>query len=360
VTVAAKRIRVLVVDDSAFVRRVLSAELGRDRSIEIVGSAPEPYTARDKIVRLRPDVITLDIEMPRMDGITFLRKLMRYQPLPVVVVSSLTPAGGAVALEALRAGAVDVIAKPGPAYSVGDMSAHLIEAIKAASKARFRTEEESLPSVERLSMTRTTNRIVAIGASTGGTTAIEDVLTAMPGNSPGMVIVQHMPAHFTASFAERLHRLCAIEVKEAADGDSVSPGRALVAPGNRHMVLTRSGANYLVNVKDGPLVGGHRPSVDILFKSVAKYAGSNAIGVIMSGMGADGADGLKTMRDVGAHTIAQDERSCVVYGMPCEAVRRGAVERSVPLRDIAGALIALTSDRSSPAAVFPHSEHMIV
>ncbi len=338
-------VRVLVVDDSAIVRRILAAELARDPDIEVVGTAPEPYTARDKIVRLEPDVVTLDIEMPRMDGITFLRKLMRYRPLPVVVVSSLTPAGGDLALEAIEAGALEVIAKPGPAYSVGEMSAQLIDAVKAAAAARVEARAPRSEPVQRLSLTRTTNRIVAIGASTGGTTAIQDVLAALPPNSPGVLIVQHMPEHFTASFAERLRDVCAIDVREARDGDAVMPGRALIAPGNRHMILKRSGANYLVGVKDGPLVSRHRPSVDVLFKSVARYAGRNAIGIIMTGMGADGADGLKAMRDAGARTLAQDERSCVVYGMPAEAVRRGSVEREVPLRDMAAVLLDLTTVR---------------
>jgi len=273
-------IRVLIVDDSALVRRILALELERDPDIDVVGTAPDPYVARDKIVALEPDVITLDIEMPRMDGLTFLRKLMHYQPMPVVVVSSLTPAGGELALEAVRAGAVEVIAKPGPAYAVGDMAVQLIDAVKAAARARIglTPPASGAAPVQRLSMSRTTKRIVAIGASTGGTTAIESVLAAMPLDCPGIAIVQHMPEHFTLSFAQRLDETCDIEVKQAADGDAVTIGRALIAPGNRHMVLRRSGANYYVQVREGPLVSRHRPSVDVLFKSVARYAGRNAVG----------------------------------------------------------------------------------
>lgn len=341
-------IRVLIVDDSALVRRILAAELERDPAIEVVGTAPEPFTARDKIVRLEPDVITLDIEMPRMDGITFLRKLMHYRPMPVVVVSSLTPQGGELALEAVRAGAVEVIAKPGPAYSVGEMSTQLIDAIKAAAQAKIVADSQFPIPAEQLAMTRTTNRVVALGASTGGTTAIAQVLASMPPNCPAILIAQHMPAHFTASFAKRLREQCVIDVREARDGDAVIPGRALIAPGNHHMVLRRSGANYLVSVKDGPLVSRHRPSVDVLFKSAARYAGRNAVGVIMTGMGSDGAAGLKAMRDAGALTIAQDEKSCVVFGMPSEAIRLGAVGEIVSLREMAAAVLHAAG--SAPAA----------
>jgi two-component system chemotaxis response regulator CheB len=337
-------IRVLVVDDSAMVREILLRELSRDPGIEVVGSAPDPYIARDKILRLKPDVLTLDIEMPKMDGITFLRKLMKHMPLPVIVVSSLTEKGGDLAMEALDAGAVEVMCKPGAAYTVGDMSVALRDKIKAAYRVPVgpRTTAPAAPAaVKRLALTRTTNKVIAIGASTGGTEALQQVLKALPANSPGIVIVQHMPEHFTRSFAQRLDETCAIEVKEAEDGDRVSPGRALIAPGNYHMLLRRSGAVYYVQVKSGPLVSRHRPSVDVLFKSVAQYGGRNAVGVIMTGMGADGADGLKMMRDAGAETVGQDEATCVVYGMPREAYERGAVAYQVPLHRIAQKAIEL-------------------
>lgn len=336
-------IRVLVVDDSAIVRQIFERELSRDPEIEVVGTAPDPYVARDKIVQLRPDVVTLDVEMPRMDGVTFLRKLMHHFPLPVIVVSSLTPQGGELALEALAAGAVEVMCKPGAAYTVGDMSVQLVDKIKAAARAGVRRPAIPSPvgrSAPRLAMTRTTNKVVAIGASTGGTQALQDILTALPANAPGIMIVQHMPEHFTRSFAERLDSLCEMEVKEAANGDSVAPGKVLVAPGNFHMLLRRSGAMYHAEVKEGPLVCRHRPSVDVLFRSVARYAGANAVGVILTGMGADGAEGLGEMRRAGAHTIAQDEASCVVFGMPREAIRLGAAATVEPLEAIPGALLA--------------------
>ena len=335
-------IRVLVVDDSAIVRKVLTEELSRERGIEIVGTAPDPYVARDKIVRLKPDVITLDIEMPRMDGITFLRKLMRHYPLPVIIVSSLTKKGGKLAMEALSIGALEVISKPSAAYSVGDMSVQLADKIRAVAhvnvKAKTQSNSEQIPAGNATvsqALSATTNKIIAIGASTGGTEAIKAVLTAMPHNSPGILIVQHMPAKFTTSFAERLDSVCAINVKEAEDGDSVINGRALIAPGNFHMLLRRSGARYYVQVKNGPMVHHQRPSADVLFKSVADYAGSNGLGIILTGMGADGADGLLKMRQAGANTVAQDEKSCVVFGMPKEAIKLGAAEKVVALHQIA-------------------------
>ena len=331
-------IRVLVVDDSAMVREILVKELSRDPAIKVVGTAPDPFVARDKVVNLKPDVLTLDIEMPRMDGITFLRKLMKHAPVPVIVVSSLTPKGGDLALEALDAGAVEVMCKPGPAYSIGDMSVALIDKIKAAATVKVAQKTAlAAPAKEepkRLSMTRTTNKVIAIGASTGGTEALRDVLMAFPPNAPGAVIVQHMPEHFTRSFAQRLNELCAIEVKEAVDGDRVTPGKALIAPGNFHMLLKRSGAVYYVQVKMGPLVSRHRPSVDMLFKSVARFAGRNAVGIIMTGMGADGSRGMKEMKDHGAINIAQDEATSVVFGMPKEAIALGAVDHVLPLRRI--------------------------
>ena len=330
-----QKIRTLIVDDSAIVRKILTEELSRFPDIEIVGTAPDPFVARDKILSLQPQVITLDIEMPRMDGLTFLKKLMKHYPLPVIIVSSLTPKGSKLALEAMENGAVDVISKPGGSYSVGDMSDLLADKIRVAATANvsrknsYQTDSEKPEPIRALS--ETTHKVIAIGASTGGTEALKEVLTRMPPNSPGIVVVQHMPANFTTAFAERLNGLCQVEVKEAADNDSVTPGKALIAPGNFHMLLRRSGARYYVEVKDGPRVHHQRPSVDILFKSTAKYAGSNSIGVILTGMGADGAEGLLEMKQAGAKTIAQDEKSCVVFGMPKEAIKLGAADKVVPL-----------------------------
>lgn len=335
-------IRVLVVDDSAVVRKVFTDELSRERGIQVIGTAPDPYIARDKIVKLKPDVITLDIEMPRMDGLTFLKKLMKHYPLPVIIVSSLTPKGGKMAMEALSSGALDVISKPSAAYSVGDMSVQLADKIRAVArvnvKGRLNSDNTTVP-VKPAASTRalsfTTNKIIAIGASTGGTEAIKTVLMGMPPNSPGIVIVQHMPANFTTAFAQRLDSLSQITVKEAIDGDSVLNGQALIAPGNFHMLLKRSGARYYVQVKNGPMVHHQRPAADVLFRSVANYAGANAIGIILTGMGADGAAGLLEMKEAGARTIAQDEQSCVVFGMPKEAIKLGAAEKVVSLGYVA-------------------------
>jgi two-component system chemotaxis response regulator CheB len=337
-------IKVLVVDDSAIVRKIFTEELSKEKDIEVIGTAPDPFVARDKILQLKPDVLTLDIEMPRMDGITFLKKLMKHYPLPVIIVSSLTPKGSALALEAMDSGAVEVIAKPGGSYSVGEMGAQLAEKIRAAAKARpLRRDERSGPAVAATLSTRalaeTTNKIVAIGASTGGTEALREVLVQMPPNSPGIVIVQHMPANFTRAFADRLNGLCKIRVKEAQDNDSAVPGTALIAPGNFHMLLKRSGARYYVQVKTGPMVHHQRPAVDVLFKSTAQYAGANAVGVILTGMGSDGAAGIKEMKDAGAKTIAQDEATSVVFGMPKEAIRTGAVDKVAPLPRVAQAIL---------------------
>ncbi len=337
-------IKVLIVDDSAMVRQVFTRELAKERDIEVVGTAPDPYVARDKIVALRPDVITLDIEMPRMDGLTFLRKLMKHFPMPVIIVSSLTRKGGKVALEAMESGAVEVLAKPGEAYSVGDMGQQLAEKIRAASlidvTERARKIDLSKFSGKRLAaLSETTNKVIAVGSSTGGTEALKVFLTQLPANAPGIVMVQHMPANFTTAFAERLNDLCQIEVKEAEDGDVVRPGRALLAPGNFHMVMRRSGARYLVSVKSGPMIHYQRPAVDPLFRSVARYVGANAIGVILTGMGADGARGMREMKDAGAVNFAQDEASCVVYGMPKEAVKAGGVDHVVSLKEIAGRVL---------------------
>ena len=334
--------RVLIVDDSAVVRRIFTDELSRDPGIEVVGTAPDPYVARDKIVQLRPDVVTLDVEMPRMDGITFLRKLMHYFPLPVIIVSSLTRQGGDLAMEALEAGAVDVMCKPGEAYTVGDMSMALIDKIKAAARVNVqRRNGVAKPTPKpQLAMTRTTNKVVAIGASTGGTEALRVVLEQFPPNAPGTVVVQHMPEHFTRSFADRLNGLCAVEVKEAEDGDSVTPGRVLIAPGNQHLLLRRSGALYCAQVKSGPLVCRHRPSVEVLFRSVAQYAGTNAVGAILTGMGKDGAEGMLKMKQAGAVTIAQDEKSCVVFGMPKEAIKCGGVDHVESLERISAKILS--------------------
>lgn len=339
-------IRVLIVDDSAVVRKVFTEELSKQPDIEVVGSAPDPYVARDKIVHLQPDVITLDIEMPRMDGLTFLRKLMKYFPLPVIIVSSLSKAGGAVALEAMDSGAIDVICKPGEAYSVGDMSEQLAEKIRGAARVRM-SDLAAWSKIKRphgvltakRSLSQSTHKVIAIGASTGGTEAIKEVLVRLPPTTPGIMIVQHMPANFTTSFAERLDSLCQIKVKEAEDGDSVLPGHALVSPGNYHMVMRRSGARYYVNIKGGPLVCHQRPAADVLFNSVAAYGGANVIGVILTGMGKDGAQGMLKMHEAGAKTIAQDEASCVVFGMPKEAIAAGGVDKVVPLDDIAQGIL---------------------
>lgn len=349
----ARRVRVLIVDDSAVVRQILTRELARDPLIEVVGTAPDPYVARDKIVQLEPDVITLDVEMPRMDGITFLRKLMEHRPLPVVVLSSLTQQGTATALEALEAGAVEVMAKPGSAYTVGDLGGLLVQKIKVAARATARRSVRPGSSGQNKAgssaMSRTTSRVLAIGASTGGVQALTEVLSSFPPTAPGTVIVQHMPEKFTASFAQRLNSICAVEVKEAAEGDLVVSGRALIAPGGRHMLLQRCGAQYHVTLRDGPPVFHQKPSVEVLFDSVAKYAGPNAVGAILTGMGADGAAGLLRMRQAGARTVAQDEKSCVVFGMPSEAIKLGAAEKVLPLERIAHALIQLA--QQEPAHV---------
>ncbi|HHY12154.1 MAG TPA: chemotaxis response regulator protein-glutamate methylesterase [Firmicutes bacterium] len=341
-------VRTLIVDDSAVVRKILSTELPKYPNIEIVGAAPDPYVARDMIESLRPDVLTLDIEMPRMDGLTFLRRLMKYYPLPVVIVSSLTPAGSDMAIEALEIGAVDVMCKPGSSFTVEDMVSELAAKIISASlvdPGRLANASEAIAKDfgKRLplSLTRTTRQIVAIGASTGGTEAIKAILSRYPTNCPGTLIAQHMPATFTRSFANRLDDICLASVKEAESDDEVQPGRVLLAPGNLHMVLRRDGARYYVKIKDGPYVNYQKPSVDVLFRSVARYAGKNAVGVILTGMGSDGARGLKAMRDAGANTIAQDEESCVVFGMPKAAINIRAAGFVLPLPDIPEKVVSL-------------------
>lgn len=348
-------IKVLIVDDSAVVRQVVSEILAHDPAIQVIGAAADPLFAMERMRKAWPDVIVLDVEMPRMDGISFLKKLMAERPTPVVICSTLTTKGAETTMQALAAGAVGILAKPKVALkqSLQESHSEFLDAIKAAAQANVRCLRAALPaavapkrSADAIleapggAMAQTTEHIVAIGTSTGGTQALEVVLTALPRVVPGMVIVQHMPEKFTASFAERLNSLCAIEVREAQSQDRVVPGCALIAPGGRHMLLHRSGAQYYVEVVDGPLVNRHRPSVDVLFRSVAKYAGKNALGIIMTGMGDDGAHGLLEMRTAGAHTIAQDEATSVVYGMPKEAVKRGAVLETRPLQTIAAAIAA--------------------
>jgi two-component system chemotaxis response regulator CheB len=335
--------KVLIVDDSSIVRRMLSDELGKQPGITVVGTAPDPFVARDKILALHPDVITLDIEMPRMDGLSFLRRLMKHHPVPVIIVSSLTPKGCETALACMEAGAVDVLCKPGASYSVGDLANELGDIIRGAAGVKLRptapsspTHARTVPSPAPRAMIQTTHKVVAIGSSTGGTEALREVLTALPTQCPGIIMTQHMPEGFTASFAQRLNDLCEIEVREAKDGDWVSPGLALLAPGNKHMRLARDGARYLVRVCDGPRVCRHRPSVEVLFESTAQYAGANAMGIILTGMGDDGATAMVSLRKAGAFTIAQDEASCVVFGMPKEAIARGGAMLVSPLKEIAG------------------------
>jgi len=344
-----KKIKVLLVDDSAVVRQVVQSILDEEPDIEVIGAASDPIFALEKLSKEWPDVIVLDVEMPRMDGITFLKKIMAEHPTPVVICSSLTEKGAETTMQALAAGAVDIITKPqmGLKNFLLESSNELVHAVRAAAQANVKrlikvpsaplpvaaklTADVILSAADNHAMAQTTERIVAIGTSTGGTQALEAVLTALPRVSPGMVIVQHMPEKFTASFAERLNGLCQIEVREGKNNDRVIPGLALIAPGGKHMMLKRSGAYYHVEVIDGPVVNRHRPSVDVLFRSVAKFAGKNATGIIMTGMGDDGARGLKEMLDAGAHTIAQDEASCVVFGMPKEAIKLGAAKRILPL-----------------------------
>lgn len=347
------RIKVFIVDDSAVVRQVLTEVLGADPALEVCGSAADPLFAFERFKHGWPDVIVSDVEMPRMDGVTFVRRVMAERPTPVVVCSSLTEKGAQTTMNVLAAGAVGVVTKPklGVKQFLQESSQALTEAVRGAARARVarllppdpermvrHTADAMMPAPGSEALACTTERIVAIGTSTGGTQALEHVLTALPRVSPGIVIVQHMPEHFTAAFAERLNGLCQIEVKEAVHGDRVLPGRALIAPGGRHMILRRSGALYYVDVVDGPLVNRHKPSVDVLFRSVAKYAGRNALGVIMTGMGDDGARGLKEMREAGASTCAQDEASCVVFGMPKEAIKLGAAGCVLPLDHIAGVI----------------------
>jgi two-component system chemotaxis response regulator CheB len=346
-------IKVMVVDDSAVARQVVVGLLREDPGVEVIAAVSDPIFAMQRMQTQWPDVILLDVEMPRMDGITFLRRIMSERPTPVIICSTLTEAGAPTTLEALAAGAVTIITKPrvGLQQFLRESADELMEAIRVAARANVKrlgaqtirpasvpvknSADVILAPARERAMTQTTERVVVIGTSTGGTQALQEVLVELPAVSPGIVIVQHMPSHFTAAFAARLDSMCRIEVREARHNDRVVPGCALIAPGGRHMLLMRSGAQYHVEIKDGPPVSRHRPSVDVLFRSAAKCAGPNALGIIMTGMGDDGARGLKEMRDAGAHTIAQDEASCVVFGMPKEAIRLDAAERIAPLGELA-------------------------
>jgi two-component system chemotaxis response regulator CheB len=358
-----KKIRVLIVDDSAVVRQTLTSILESDSQIEVMGSAADPFFAAKKIQAEIPDVITLDIEMPRMDGLTFLKKIMTQHPIPVVVISSLTREGTETGLKALEYGAIEIITKPqmNTKQFIEESKIKICDAVKAAAISKIRRKSYSseitvqpklsadvvISSGKSKSMIKTTDTVVAVGASTGGTDALQTFLQDMTADCPGILIVQHMPEFFTRSFANRLDEICKISVKEAENGDSVIRGRALIAPGNHHMLLKRSGARYYVEIKDGPLVNRHRPSVDVLFRSTARYAGKNAIGVIMTGMGDDGAKGLLEMKEAGAFTFAQDEKTCVVFGMPNEAIKLGAADKILPLEQIASNVIKTALTRLS-------------
>ena len=349
-------IRVLIVDDSAMVRQMMSEVLSSDPEIEVMATAGDPFVAADRIREQVPDVITLDIEMPRMDGLTFLRNIMTQHPIPVIICSSLAGEGAQSAMKALEYGAVDVIAKPkmGTRQFIEDSRLELCQTVKAAAGARLTllrpdytvppklTADVILAGAQGGAMVETTEKVVAIGSSTGGTEALKSLLEVLPADTPGIVIVQHMPELFTRAFADRLNGLCSITVKEAETNDTVLRGRALIAPGNHHLLLKRSGARYYVEIKEGPLVCRHRPSVDVLFRSAARYAGPNALGVILTGMGDDGARGMLEMKRAGAMTIAQDEATCVVFGMPKEAIKLGAVDKILPLPTIPGAILANT------------------
>jgi two-component system chemotaxis response regulator CheB len=350
---ARKKIKVLIVDDSAVVRQTLAEVLSSDPEIEVMGTAGDPFAAAERIGQQKPDVITLDIEMPRMDGLTFLQKIMSQHPIPVVICSSLAGEGAQSTLRALEYGAVDIITKPsmGSKQFLEDSCVTICQAVKAAAGARLqllRPERKVQPkltadailSPATHAMAETTEKIIAVGASTGGTEALKTLLETLPADAPGIVIVQHMPELFTRAFANRLNGLCQITVKEAESNDTVLRGRALIAPGNHHLLLKRSGARYYVEIKDGPLVCRHRPSVDVLFRSAAKYAGRNAVGVILTGMGDDGARGMLEMKQAGAATIAQNEATCVVFGMPNEAIKRNAVDKVLPLEAVAPAMLA--------------------
>lgn len=354
-----KKIKVMLVDDSAVVRQTLTEVLSSDKDIEVIAACHDPYVAAQKLKTMVPDVMVLDVEMPRMDGVTFLKKIMSQHPIPVIICSTLVEKGADTTIKALEYGAVNIIQKPtiGTKKFLEEAKIQLTDAVKAAAKVNIKkiclrrseksfkklTADAMLDAGKVGAMSATTDKIIVIGASTGGTEAIREVLTAMPQDCPGIVVVQHMPQGFTASFARRLNEECLINVKEAKDGDSILRGHALIAPGNFHTLVKRSGARYHVDVKDGPLVSRHRPSVDVLFRSASRYAASNVISAILTGMGDDGARGMKEMFDSGAYTVAQDEKTSVVYGMPAVAVERGGVIESLPLQKIAAALIKAES-----------------
>lgn len=350
------KIKVLIVDDSAVVRQNLTEIINSDSELEVMATASDPYIAAKKIKNEVPDVITLDIEMPKMDGLTFLKKIMSQHPMPVVIISSLTAKGTETGLKALEYGALEIITKP-QMYTkefILESKLRICEAIKAAAHAKIKrrnitpspiyvepkyTADAIIPPAFKQSMIKTTEKVVVVGASTGGTEALTEFLTALPPDSPGIVIVQHMPEKFTTSFANRLNDICNITVKEAENNDTIIRGKALIAPGNFHTLVKRSGARYFVEVKEGPLVNRHRPSVDVLFRSTARYAGANSVGIIMTGMGDDGAKGLLEMKEAGAKTIAQDEKTCVVFGMPKEAIKIGAVDKILPLEQMASFML---------------------
>ncbi len=356
-----KKIKVMIIDDSAIVRQTLEKVLNSDRHIEVVDTAQDPYIAAEKLKKNVPDVITLDVEMPRMDGITFLRKIMTQHPIPVVICSSLTNEGSETAMKALEYGAVEVMHKPmiGTKQFLEESKVVICDTIKAAAQvnvlggkkvvkpiklikpAKKLSADAVLAKADSRAMVQTTEKVVVVGASTGGTEALRIFLEALPHNSPGIVVVQHMPENFTTAFANRLNNICQVSVKEASNNDSVVQGHVLIAPGNKHTLLKRSGARYFVEVKDGPLVSRHRPSVDVLFRSASRYGGKNIVGVIMTGMGDDGAKGMKELKEQGAKTIAQNEETCVVFGMPNEAIKIGGVDNILPLNSIADKVIML-------------------
>ncbi|MFT5290363.1 MAG: two-component system chemotaxis response regulator CheB [Planctomycetota bacterium] len=333
-------IKVLIIDDSAVVRASFKKGLEVHPDIEVVGAAPDPFVGRDMIAKFDPQVLVLDIEMPRMDGLTFLKRVMKFKPIPTIIVSSLTPRGTKTALACLDAGAVAVLCKPGAAYSVGDLTTELANVVRTAARTTLtrRVHTPASAPISTGAMLETTNKVIAIGSSTGGTKAIEHVLSVLPRTIPGIVIAQHMPEHFTNSFAERLNTICEIEVREAKDKDVLRPGLALIAPGNNHLHVARSGAVYHVRIKQGPRVCQQRPSVEVMMESVARTVGSNAMGVMLTGMGNDGANAMNNMHEAGSFNVAQDEASCVVYGMPKEAVAAGGVDQIMPLGKIADAM----------------------
>lgn len=349
-----KKIKVLIVDDSAVVRQTLADILMSDPEIEVMGTASDPFVAVERIKEEVPDVITLDVEMPRMDGITFLQKIMTQHPIPIVICSSLADEGSDTGIKALECGAVDIITKPkiGTKTFLEESKIYICDVVKAAAsvdirkyvRKKFEVEPKLsadvvIPKVTNKAMVETTEKVVVVGASTGGTEALRIFLEAFPLDSPAIVVVQHMPENFTTAFAKRLDGLCRISVKEAENGDTLLRGRALIAPGNHHLLLKRSGARYYIEIKEGPLVSRHRPSVDVLFRSAARYAGRNAVAVIMTGMGDDGAKGMFELKEAGAYTIAQDEKTCVVFGMPHEAIKLGGVDKILPLENIAGTVL---------------------